>query len=138
MIQNKANIFLISLTIPVLVVVISGCDLFKNEGGDWKNDVTIRVENNSDCLVDLYIDGVNETSMSPLDEYEKSNLNRGIHLLEAYPWNDEQFSCDHIFTPDMASDQTFDWLITNDNGCGQCDPTPTSVPDTPTPSPTPV
>lgn len=134
--RRETSILLIAMAI-IPIALIAGCDLYENEGGDWENEAIIRVRNESGCLLNLYVDGVNEVSMNPADEYEKTDLNRGIHLLEAYPWNDEQFSCDRTYTDDMKNGQVFEWQITNEHGCGQCDPTPTSAPDTPTPSPEP-
>jgi hypothetical protein len=131
------------LKIPVICIVAAGfvfcigCDLFENDGDDWENDVTIKVFNDSDCLVDFFIDGVNQTVLNPQDEFDKSDLNRGIHLLEAYPWNDAQFSCDRIYTDTMENGDVFEWVISNNGDCGQCLPTPTPIPETPTPTPTP-
>lgn len=121
--------------ILVLVLVMPGCDLFEDDG-DWDNLVTVRVRNESICMVTLYLDGVNQTSMVPGDDFEKTDVNQGNHLLEAYPWNDAQFSCDHVFTEYLNAGQTFEWSITNEGGCGDCPPTPTPALGTPTPTPT--
>lgn len=134
-VKNRAGMVLRTACILTLVLVMQGCDLFEDDG-DWENSVTVRVQNESVCLVTLYLDGINQTSMEPGEDFEKNDVNQGNHLLEAYPWNDSQFSCDHVFTEYLNAGQTFEWRITNDGGCGDCPPTPTPAPGTPTPTPT--
>ncbi|MBN1297131.1 hypothetical protein JXA80_10155 [bacterium] len=126
----------IMLMIGVLLVA-TGCDLYEDEEGDWSNDVTISVVNQSTCLVDFFIDGDSETSLDPGESFEVEGYGRGVHLLEAYPWYDEQFSCDSIYTPNLADGSLFEWTIGDAGECGECDPTPTPAPETPTPTPEP-
>ncbi|MCD4653783.1 hypothetical protein K8T06_07590 [bacterium] len=137
MFEKKEYFYICIMLAVVIVMVIAGCDIYEDEDGDWENGVVIKISNTSNCLIDFKIDGNSYDSLNPGEDMEEDQLGRGIHLLEAYPWNDEQFSCAFVFTPDLASDETYEWTIDNDTGCGSCDPTPTSPPATPTPSPTP-
>jgi len=133
----KKYFFLLIAIIFLTAALIAGCDIYENENGDWANEVTLKISNTSNCLFDLKIDGTSYGSMNPGDEIEENEFGRGIHLIEAYPWNDEQFSCDFVYTPNLSSGEIFEWNVTNDGGCQSCEPTPTPAPETPTPSPTP-
>jgi len=123
--------------IGCIIMLVSGCDLYEDEPGDWSNDVMLRVINESTCLIDVLIDGDQEDTLEPGEQMEKEEAGRGIHLLEAYPWNDEQFSCDSTLTPDLKTGEVFEWTVTDAGDCGDCDPTPTPEPATPTPTATP-
>jgi hypothetical protein len=133
--RKETVCFLTMTALGSILLMTWGCDLFEDDG-DWDNDVAIMVYNESDCLFTLYIDGINEGSMNPGEEYESTDVSRGIHFLEAYPWNDRQFSCEEVFTPYLQSGQRYEWIVTNEGDCGDCLPTPTPPPETPTPSPT--
>ncbi len=133
--RKETVYFFVVIFTGAFLLMLVGCDLFEDDG-DWDNDAVIRVYNESDCLFKLHIDGINQESMNPGDEFEKTDVNRGVHLLEAYPWNDSQFSCEEVYTPYLQSGQIFEWIVTNEGDCGDCLPTPTPPPVTPTPSPT--
>lgn len=135
---RNTNKCIVSLWIIACALCLAtGCDLYEDESGDWSNEVVLRVINESTCLIDVLIDGDVEDSLQPGESIEKDEAGRGVHLLEAYPWNDEQFACDSIFTPDLNPGESFDWTVTDAGGCGACDPTPTPQPATPTPTVTP-
>ena len=99
-----------------LALSLLGCDLFKDDG-DWDNLVTIEVVNESTCLVTLFLDGLSQTSMEPGADFIKTDVGKGKHLLEAYPWNDAQFACEQIITDNLKAGQSFQWRITNDGDC---------------------
>lgn len=121
--------------ICIIVLTLLGCDLFENDG-DWDNYVTIEAINESTCLVTLFLDGLSQTTMEPGADFIKTDVGSGKHVLEAYPWNDAQFSCDYMITDDLKAGQLFQWRITNDSDCGDCLPTPVPT-ETPTPTETP-
>ncbi|MGB3976589.1 MAG: hypothetical protein WBM02_06840 [bacterium] len=131
----KSRSIIVFQVILISIIVLLGCDLFENDG-DWDNLVTIEVVNESTCLVSLFLDGRSQTSMEPGAEFTKTDVGKGKHLLEAYPWNDAQFACDHIVTDDLKAGQSFLWRIPNDGDCGDCPPTPVPT-ETPTPTETP-
>lgn len=133
--KRSSNCLLILLGI----ILLFGCDIFENENEDWKNDVTISIVNLTVCPLDIYIDGRDKDRLESGEDLSDDNYGEGIHLLEAYPWNDVRESCEMVYTGKMKNGEIFNWEILPENECGECDPTPTPVPTTTpnvTPSPT--
>lgn len=135
--MNK-RVFSSILPLLILVVIGLGCDIFEDEERDWKNEVTIKIFNDSNCLVDVKINGTEMGSLNPGEEIEEEDLGQGVHFLEAYPWNDAQFSCASNTSPELNTGDSYQWTITNETACGVCEPTPTPAPETPTPTATPT
>ena len=120
----------------VFVLLLIGCDIYEKENKDWPNEVTINVNNLTNCLVDLYLDGLEITSLNPGESYLEEDAGQGVHLIVAFPWNDERNYCDLKYTSDLKNGDYFRWNISPIDGCGTCDPTPTPEPTvTPTPEP---
>lgn len=130
----KVAVIVLVLTLGAVIFSLIGCDIYDSENKDWVNEVTIRILNSTMCPLDVFIDGQSEGRIEPGETAEETDMGRGIHLLEAYPWNDEQHSCDAVYTDNLESGSMFEWEITVQSACNICDPTPTPMPEmTPTP-----
>jgi hypothetical protein len=112
---------------------IAGCDIYKKENKNWDNDVTIYFRNDTVCPLYFSLDGTDEGRVETGGELTFDQFGKGIHFLEAYPWNDSQHSCESVYTQKLGAGDRFDWIIQSDSPCSTCDPTPTPAPSaTPT------
>ncbi len=122
----------------VLVAMLCSCDIYESEKRDWTNDVTIDIRNLTMCPLDLVVDGKQMDRVESGESLPVEDLGQGTHFLEAYPWNDEQHSCDSFLTGHTINGDRLTWEILPVTSCNRCDPTPTPTPvTTPTPTPTP-
>ena len=113
------------------------CDVYKDENKNWENKVTIYFKNLTICPVQYYLDGIKKGQIESGLDYTADDLGQGVHLLEAYPWNDTQFNCSFIYTPELKNKERYEWLLETSSSCNTCDPTPTPSPtQTPTPAAT--
>jgi hypothetical protein len=125
--------------LATLLVCLTACDIYESEEDDWPNDVTISIVDLTECPLDIFIDGQEKGRLESGETFSEGEFGQGVHLLEAYAWNDTRNSCEVIYTHSLENNETFQWEILSEGNCGECDPTPTATPEaTPTPTPTPV
>jgi hypothetical protein len=113
------------------------CDVYKSENKEWENKVVIYFKNLTVCPVLYYLDGSEKDQIEPGLDYTAEDVGQGVHFLEAYPWDDTQFSCSFVYTPELKNKDRYEWILDSSTACNICNPTPTSAPtSTPTPEPT--
>lgn len=131
------RLLIYSFIITGFAIILICCDIYENENKDWENEVTIYFKNLTHCPVEYYLDGVSKGEIDPEEDFLEDELGQGIHLLEAYPWNDEQHACDFFYTEHLKSSARFDWILDASSPCDVCKPTPTPAPTSViSPSPT--
>ncbi|MBN1355169.1 hypothetical protein JXA40_02750 [bacterium] len=120
--------------------LLPGCDVFEREESDWPNNVTLTVTDLTECPLDLFVDGDEKGRLEPGESFSGDEFGQGVHLLEAFSWNDDKAACDSIYTDNLNKEDHYKWDILPGSPCGTCDPTPTPSPETtstPTITPTP-
>ncbi len=131
MIRNTVRLVLL-----IIIVFLFGCDIYDKENKDWPNEVTLTIINHTACPLNFRIDGEDKGEFEPGESFDNNDYGKGIHLLEAYPWNNSRYYCDSEYTPELKNGDIFEWEITSASACNQCDPTPTP-PAEPTATPGP-
>jgi len=112
------------LFVALVGIVISSCDIYKNENKDWTNDVEVDIRNLTICPVDISVNGVSKGTVEPGETLTLDNLWQGFLFLEAFPWDDDFHSCDSLLTDELKNGDVFTWEINIRSGCSICKPTP--------------
>jgi hypothetical protein len=132
---NRLKIYSLA---ALIISLVFACDMYDREDKDWKNDVTFVVFDETECPVYVFIDGQEKGYINAGENLTEPDYGQGVHLLQAFPWDDKKNACDLIYTPFLANGTEFQWKILATSPCSVCEPTPTPPPEgTYTPSPTP-
>ena len=130
-------------SLVAILILFATCDIYKSKNDDWPNDVTLSITDLTVCPLDIFVDGNEKGRLESGESFSEGEFGQGVHLLEAFAWNDDKLACDYTYTGDLKKKESFHWDVFPEGSCGTCDPTPTPTPEatsteTPVPSPQPT